>query len=316
MDVSAGYSYSTPMTQFSTNQPLPRLLPSEPLCTEEFAATQRYQNEMELVLGSTVDGDMSTTRPLLHTPQDWRGRTVNGVQVSEDTFGIFESVARDNSQRDTIQIWGSEALYDASLDSQNHLNANEIEAPGYSFHHSFISNASSRASQSSVETWPVSSARGDPSSQSLLVWTDPNSQVSQVSDADEYKAVDSIDAESLFAPPRYVLPSQNADPQDVSHHISPSASSTMEYASPATDSTSPPAISPPANDGQQTRDEFLIRCRQNNISYKDIKERGGFEQSVSTLRGRYRNLTKGKQDRLRKPKWTPKDVREAPFCRL
>lgn len=44
------------------------------------------------------------------------------------------------------------------------------------------------------------------------------------------------------------------------------------------------------------------------MSYKDIKEKGGFTEAVSTLRGRYRTLTKEKEARLRSPKWQENDV--------
>ena len=56
------------------------------------------------------------------------------------------------------------------------------------------------------------------------------------------------------------------------------------------------------------QDELLLRYRQDGKSYKEIQSLGGFEQSVSTLRGRYRNLVKAKSARVRKPQWTDTDV--------
>jgi hypothetical protein len=44
------------------------------------------------------------------------------------------------------------------------------------------------------------------------------------------------------------------------------------------------------------------------LSYKDIKRLGGFEEAESTLRGRFRTLTKSKEQRVRKPQWKDKDV--------
>ena len=44
------------------------------------------------------------------------------------------------------------------------------------------------------------------------------------------------------------------------------------------------------------------------MSYREIKEKGGFSGAESTLRGRYRTLTKRKEDRVRKPEWDEKDV--------
>ncbi|KAJ9197386.1 hypothetical protein DTO164E3_5819 [Paecilomyces variotii] len=57
-----------------------------------------------------------------------------------------------------------------------------------------------------------------------------------------------------------------------------------------------------------TRDAFLVDCKRRGMSYRDIKRIGGFEEAESTLRGRYRTLTKSKEFRVRKPQWQEKDV--------
>ncbi|KAJ5210121.1 hypothetical protein N7491_009932 [Penicillium cf. griseofulvum] len=57
------------------------------------------------------------------------------------------------------------------------------------------------------------------------------------------------------------------------------------------------------------RNTFLIDCKRRGLSYKDIKRVGGFKEAESTLRGRYRTLTKSKEQRVRKPKWQDKDIR-------
>ena len=53
----------------------------------------------------------------------------------------------------------------------------------------------------------------------------------------------------------------------------------------------------------------LIEWKKQGLSYKEIKARGGFDEAESTLRGRYRTLTKPKYLRVRKPEWQQKDVR-------
>ncbi|KAJ5114501.1 hypothetical protein NUU61_000260 [Penicillium alfredii] len=57
-----------------------------------------------------------------------------------------------------------------------------------------------------------------------------------------------------------------------------------------------------------TRNAFLIDCKRRGLSYKDIKRIGGFKEAESTLRGRFRTLTKSKEQRVRKPKWQEKDI--------
>ncbi|EEQ84755.1 uncharacterized protein BDCG_08024 [Blastomyces dermatitidis ER-3] len=57
------------------------------------------------------------------------------------------------------------------------------------------------------------------------------------------------------------------------------------------------------------KDEFLIQCKRAGMPYKEIKEKGNFFEAESTLRGRFRTLTKRKEQRVRKPGWQEKDVR-------
>lgn len=58
----------------------------------------------------------------------------------------------------------------------------------------------------------------------------------------------------------------------------------------------------------ENRNAFLIECKRRGLSYKDIKQLGGFKEAESTLRGRFRTLTKSKEQRVRKPQWQPRDV--------
>lgn len=56
------------------------------------------------------------------------------------------------------------------------------------------------------------------------------------------------------------------------------------------------------------RNALLIEWKRAGLSYKDIKRMGGFKEAESTLRGRFRTLTKAKEQRVRKPKWLKRDV--------
>ncbi|KAL7792448.1 hypothetical protein V8C37DRAFT_416347 [Trichoderma ceciliae] len=56
------------------------------------------------------------------------------------------------------------------------------------------------------------------------------------------------------------------------------------------------------------KDRFLVQSRLQGVSYKEIKQRGSFTEAESTLRGRFRTLTKKKEDRVRDPKWTDIDI--------
>ncbi|MCJ1363144.1 hypothetical protein MMC16_002251 [Acarospora aff. strigata] len=56
------------------------------------------------------------------------------------------------------------------------------------------------------------------------------------------------------------------------------------------------------------KDAFLLESKLAGMSYKQIKEEGQFVEAESTLRGRFRTLTKHKDLRVRKPEWQEGDV--------
>ncbi|OXV06167.1 hypothetical protein Egran_06066 [Elaphomyces granulatus] len=59
---------------------------------------------------------------------------------------------------------------------------------------------------------------------------------------------------------------------------------------------------------RNSKDAFLLECKQKGMSYREIKKIGHFEEAESTLRGRFRTLTKRKELRVRKPQWGTKDI--------
>ncbi|KAG5964151.1 hypothetical protein E4U56_002390 [Claviceps arundinis] len=73
-------------------------------------------------------------------------------------------------------------------------------------------------------------------------------------------------------------------------------------------SPSPVPTQPAITNAKEYQDQILMQDRRNGWSYKRIKEVRNFGVSESTLRGRYRNLTKRSHERPRSPTWTDKDV--------
>ena len=67
-----------------------------------------------------------------------------------------------------------------------------------------------------------------------------------------------------------------------------------------------------ANEKYDETDTQLVYLRQRGVSYKTIKSQLNLDEAESTLRGRFRTLTKPKNERLRKPVWTEEDVRPLP----
>jgi hypothetical protein len=59
---------------------------------------------------------------------------------------------------------------------------------------------------------------------------------------------------------------------------------------------------------RDAKDDFLVRSKLAGMSYKEIRRQGKFSEAESTLRGRFRTLTKHKAARVRKPEWDGNDV--------
>jgi len=59
---------------------------------------------------------------------------------------------------------------------------------------------------------------------------------------------------------------------------------------------------------RMSKDQFLVAKKREGLTYKEIRRMGGFTEAESTLRGRYRTLTKSREARVRKPEWSELDV--------
>jgi hypothetical protein len=63
---------------------------------------------------------------------------------------------------------------------------------------------------------------------------------------------------------------------------------------------------------RDAKDDFLVQSKLAGMSYKEIRRKGKFTEAESTLRGRFRTLTKHKAARVRKPEWNDNDVSPPP----
>jgi hypothetical protein len=69
------------------------------------------------------------------------------------------------------------------------------------------------------------------------------------------------------------------------------------------------AAAAPIAKERNLQNQFLIESKRRGMTYKEIRRQGGFIEAESTLRGRYRTLTKSKEARVRRPEWSENDVR-------
>ncbi|KAI1457214.1 hypothetical protein F4805DRAFT_457971 [Annulohypoxylon moriforme] len=60
---------------------------------------------------------------------------------------------------------------------------------------------------------------------------------------------------------------------------------------------------------RSAKDEFLVKSKRDGLTYREIRKKGNFTEAESTLRGRFRTLTKDKEARVRKPEWRDTDIR-------
>lgn len=86
-----------------------------------------------------------------------------------------------------------------------------------------------------------------------------------------------------------------SEPRAKSSHSKASSSSSKEQ-------------EPPAVPARSDKDEFLVQSKLSGMTYKEIRKMGGFTEAESTLRGRFRTLTKPKEARVRKPEFQEIDV--------
>ncbi|KAK6860329.1 hypothetical protein PG995_003965 [Apiospora arundinis] len=63
-----------------------------------------------------------------------------------------------------------------------------------------------------------------------------------------------------------------------------------------------------ANAERAKKDDFLVLSKRAGMTYREIRRKGNFTEAESTLRGRYRTLTKDKNARVRKPEFLDNDV--------
>lgn len=96
-----------------------------------------------------------------------------------------------------------------------------------------------------------------------------------------------------------------SDPDAKTHHGKASSSKAAAASSASSSGASAEA---PATPPRSERDEYLVKSKLAGMTYKEIRKQGNFTEAESTLRGRFRTLTKPKEARVRKPEFQEIDV--------
>ncbi|KAI0165856.1 hypothetical protein GGR57DRAFT_497324 [Xylariaceae sp. FL1272] len=115
----------------------------------------------------------------------------------------------------------------------------------------------------------------------------------------------SSNTKALLEPRRHRKSQSPAD-----ENILPPLKPTSGKGSAARAERAPEPVVPGIGDAdRQTKNQFLVESKRKGLTYREIKRMGDFPEAESTLRGRYRTLTKNKEHRVRKPEWQEKDIR-------
>lgn len=113
---------------------------------------------------------------------------------------------------------------------------------------------------------------------------------------------------------------QQSQAQPTSHHHRPRhgggsdarTKTTHRKESSSKAATNPASDNAPKDESatppRSEKDEFLVQSKLAGMTYKEIRKKGGFTEAESTLRGRFRTLTKPKEARVRKPEFQEIDV--------
>jgi hypothetical protein len=125
-----------------------------------------------------------------------------------------------------------------------------------------------------------------------------------------------VTPEPLYLMPKSSPPHhQQQQDDDGETHEDDDMSGSVIYAESSPDDESPVPIAPigtksssPDGESPVHITEELVSLRKAGLQYKTIKTILNLRAPVSTLRGRFRTLTKPKAQRVRKPVWTPADV--------
>ncbi|KAF2641671.1 hypothetical protein P280DRAFT_516692 [Massarina eburnea CBS 473.64] len=120
--------------------------------------------------------------------------------------------------------------------------------------------------------------------------------------------------DGVTAPRSYPQRNNGAGRQYGNSAQAPSSHRTLARADDTSSSTASQDYSsstPPSNtvSRRKIEDKILVACKNKGMTYKQIKEKLKTSAAESTLRGRYRALTKDKDARVRKPVWMDKDLR-------
>lgn len=278
---------------------------------ERIAQLYANQNDLELMLGFNTDIETTQGVTLQSNQQVSPIQSLHWNLQGQNVFGVDGrgSVAISDTESSCNPGWIAHLQQDVSSESTATVDfSNGMFQPQHELPSSFKTDSTSGFSFSTMDSWSLSTRSDETLHEPLRSWELPTTQVSNNVRITEMNPFPCNSSESYLTVPLYVLPSQTSATTASNYEFSPSLNSPFDYTSPMNETMPSQVLSPLPTEERRSQDELLIECRRANMSYKEIKEQYGFEQSISTLRGRYRNLTKQKHERVRKPSWTPTDV--------
>lgn len=132
----------------------------------------------------------------------------------------------------------------------------------------------------------------------LVPWLPPNQSLhsTAVTYPDIPESRDIVDSDALYN----IEPIHDSVQNDSNEQVTSNSSILTRHGVQATEATTVQ---------RKKEDQILLEGKRAGLTYKEIRRKMHTKVAESTLRGRYRSLTKARRDRVRKPVWTENDVR-------
>lgn len=309
-------------------------LPYQPEPENTVSQDLHFQDEVANTMMSTSASQLSPRRPSIEAQHHFQAQQPQIMQSYDSRRGSDFGFGFDNSapvQQQQQQPWGQQTIWGANGVSSPAKEARPMPIPNALAYRPSFSNSHFGSYAASNGTSPMTPA--SPCGVKTELGDNFESYYRGARTQQQYSHPEKIDqshwtnarADNIPMPmpmqyPQPQLQAQSYPPTFPTNYQEAIVSSQPEerfetpelddYAS-SVDAHSGAGWPPPRSrraSGQLEKDTTLVECRRLGMSYKEIKRMYSFTEAESTLRGRYRTLTKEKKDRVRRPEWTDRDV--------
>ncbi|KAI1655041.1 hypothetical protein F4813DRAFT_398618 [Daldinia decipiens] len=266
------------------------------------------------VFGEPLEGtqvsssSFSSSAPSSATSEAMAAMTLDPMAVHSNTAGHLQASSSVVGPENPVNPWSSSS-YPSTI-SPKMLRINPSPTPASSsesVHNSMLAGGDLDLSISTYEHQNTRSPFHSPRQSQKP----PRKELPSKPARSRLGPIVSSESPSSSKGKRPALPQLSADAEQSSHKIRTSQKPEHQDAA-AQGSEGSPARGRGTRVVERARsakDDFLVRSKLAGKTYREIRLEGNFTEAESTLRGRFRTLTKDKEARVRKPEWQDNDIR-------